>query len=54
MTDIVEPFLLEHEQFSEDDGVQRKQKDDIVDNCLDAVSIVNKARVSYETPVVTV
>lgn len=54
MTDLVEPFLLEHEQFSEDDGVQRKQHDDIVDNCLDAVSIVNKARVSYETEVVTV
>lgn len=54
MQEIVEPFLLEHEQFSEDDGVQRKQHDDIVDNCLDAVSIVNKNRASYATEVVTV
>jgi len=53
MEEITEPFLLEHEQFSEDDGVQRKQHDDIVDNCLDAVSIVNRARTSYATEVVT-
>jgi hypothetical protein len=54
MSEIVEPFLLEHEQFTEEDHMQRKLHDDIVDNCLDAVSIANKARASYQTDVVSV
>jgi phage terminase large subunit-like protein len=49
--EIVDPFILEHEQFSQKQSVQRKQHDDIVDNCIDAVSIVNKARADYATEV---
>lgn len=54
MTEIVEPFLSEHERFSEDQDVQNQQHDDIVDNCLDAVSIANRNKASYETEVVSV
>lgn len=54
VNDIVEPFLLEHEKFSEEESSQNKQHDDIVDNCLDAVSIVNRNKASYETEVVSV
>ena len=46
--EIVEPFLLEHEQFAEDDS---HLHDDIVDNCLDAISIVNKPAATYKVDV---
>lgn len=52
VNDIVEPFLREHEEFSEEN--ERQNNDDIVDNCLDAVSVVNRARTSYAVEVSTV
>lgn len=54
MSQIVEPFLMEHEQFSEEDNIQRKLHDDIVDNCLDAVSVVNRNKTDYSVEVVRV
>lgn len=54
ISEIVEPFLSEHEQFSEEDNIQRKLHDDIVDNCLDAVSVVNRNKMNYSTDVVSV
>lgn len=51
INDVVEPFLSEHEKFSEEESSQNKQHDDIVDNCLDAVSVVNRNKASYATEV---
>ena len=54
MNEIVEPFLREHEEFTDEDHMQRKLHDDIVDNCLDAVSVVNRSRTSYAVEVSTI
>lgn len=51
--DIVEPFLLEHEQFNDNENIQRKLHDDIVDNCMDAIYLVNRGQYSFKTDILS-